>query len=73
MYPDKFINIINLRRWLLSCNGDLARQITKVLGSEEYLTRLDMLSQLKLFADDEQFQAGRSIFIVADLSRMDGY
>ena len=60
LFPEKFLNITNgvtPRRWLYSCNNDLAALISKRLGTEEWLTNLEMLLQVRDFADDTQFQA----------------
>lgn len=58
--PEKFINITNgvtPRRWLYVCNRPLCNLITKKLGSEDFLTNLDLLSNLRQYANDPQFQA----------------
>ncbi|KAG1159677.1 hypothetical protein G6F37_004671 [Rhizopus arrhizus] len=58
--PEKFINITNgitPRRWLYQANPGLRDLITKTLGgSEEWVTRLDLLTGLKKWADNSEFR-----------------
>ncbi|KAG1472471.1 hypothetical protein G6F56_001517 [Rhizopus delemar] len=57
--PDKFINITNgitPRRWLYQANPLLRHLITQTLGSEDWVTRLDLLASLKKKADEQDFQ-----------------
>ena len=56
LYPDKFLNETNgitQRRWLALCNRELSALITELLGSDKWVTDLDMLKQLAKYADDE--------------------
>ena len=56
LYPEKFQNKTNgitQRRWLLLCNRELSALITELLGSDEWVTDLDKLKELKKHADDE--------------------
>lgn len=57
IYPEKFNNKTNgitFRRWLLSCNRELAALITKTIG-EGYQVNADELEKLLDFADDGEF------------------
>ncbi|MGN1147082.1 MAG: glycogen/starch/alpha-glucan phosphorylase [Lachnospiraceae bacterium] len=57
LYPEKFNNKTNgitFRRWLLSCNHELAGLITDTIG-DGYKKNADELEKLLAFADDEVF------------------
>ena len=57
IYPEKFNNKTNgitFRRWLLSCNRDLAALISEAIG-DGYKTDADQLEKLLEFSDDEEF------------------
>ncbi|HEX2835224.1 MAG TPA: glycogen/starch/alpha-glucan phosphorylase [Thermoanaerobaculia bacterium] len=54
LYPERFNNKTNgvtPRRWLLHANRPLAALINKTIG-DEWVTQLDRLRELELFADD---------------------
>lgn len=56
IYPDKFNNKTNgitFRRWLLSCNKELAALLTETIG-EGYKKNADELEKLLKKADDEK-------------------
>ena len=56
-YPERFQNKTNgitQRRWLALCNSELSALITELLGSDEWITDLDKLAELKKYADDEK-------------------
>lgn len=58
LWPHKFNNKTNgvtPRRWLASCNTELAALITETIG-DGWLTNLSSLKKLELFADDKEFQ-----------------
>ena len=58
LWPKKFNNKTNgvtPRRWLASCNPELAELITKTIG-DGWLTDLSLLQNLKPFADDKKFR-----------------
>ena len=58
LWPEKFNNKTNgvtQRRWLAGCNHGLSQLITETIG-ERWLTHLDDLEQLRVFADDAAFQ-----------------
>ncbi len=58
MYPDRFINITNgvtPRRWLLHCNPDLAKFITKRIG-DDWVTDFTQIQKLIDYAYDASSQ-----------------
>lgn len=57
-YPDRFVNVTNgvtPRRWLLHCNPDLARFITKRVG-DGWITDFSLVKDLAKFASDPTSQ-----------------
>lgn len=57
-YPDRFVNVTNgvtQRRWLLHCNPDLARFITKRIG-DKWITDFTHIEGLAKFANDPTSQ-----------------
>lgn len=57
LYPERFNNKTNgitQRRWLVEANPLLADFITELLGSEAWITNLDLLKELKKFASDDE-------------------
>lgn len=55
LYPNRIRNVTNgitQRRWLALCNPELSALITRLTGSEAWITDLDQLEKLKPFADD---------------------
>ncbi len=57
LYPEKFQNKTNgitQRRWLALCNRELSSLITELLGSDEWVTNLDLLKNLEKYADDDE-------------------
>mmetsp|Transcript_15868 Transcript_15868/g.40295 ORF Transcript_15868/g.40295 Transcript_15868/m.40295 type:complete len:1250 (-) Transcript_15868:119-3868(-) len=60
MYPKKFQNKTNgvtPRRWLAFCNPPLRNLINETLGTDAWISRLDLLEGLKSHADDGEFQS----------------
>lgn len=58
LYPDRFINITNgvtQRRWLLHCNPELAKFITKRIG-DGWITDFPQMNKLAEFAGDPSTQ-----------------
>jgi starch phosphorylase len=58
LWPRKFNNKTNgvtPRRWLASCNPELAALITETIG-DAWITRLDELKKLEPFAEDADFR-----------------
>lgn len=56
LYPDKIINITNgitPRRWIGLCNPQLSAMVTRLLGSDSWLTDLAQLKQLEPYAWDD--------------------
>merc|ERR1712072_14128 len=43
-------------RWLAQCNPPLNKLITDTLGTEAWITHLDLLQGLREHAEDEEFQ-----------------
>lgn len=59
MYPDKFVNITNgvtPRRWLIECNPELAKFITKRIG-DGWICNFTEIKKIADFAADPQTQA----------------
>ncbi|MBA3236828.1 MAG: glycogen/starch/alpha-glucan phosphorylase [Parachlamydiaceae bacterium] len=59
IYPDKFINITNgvtQRRWLLLCNPDLAKFITRHIG-DGWICDFPQIANLQKFASNPEAQA----------------
>ena len=62
LYPEKFNNKTNgitFRRWLLSCNRELAALLTETIG-DGYKKNADELEKLLAKKDDEKVQIGRA-------------
>lgn len=58
LFPDRFINITNgvtQRRWLLHCNPELAKFITKRIG-DGWITDFQQIKKLADFATDSESQ-----------------
>ena len=56
LYPEKFQNKTNgitPRRWLKLCNPKLSEFITELIKSEDWAYNLDMLKELRKYADDQ--------------------
>ncbi|MGM9934298.1 glycogen/starch/alpha-glucan family phosphorylase [uncultured Clostridium sp.] len=57
LYPNKFQNKTNgitPRRWLRLCNTELSQFITELLGTEEWVKKLDLLKGLEKYMDDDK-------------------
>ena len=57
LWPERFSNKTNgvtPRRWLRTCNPELASLLTELLGSEEWVQNLDLLKKLESYRDDEK-------------------
>jgi glycogen phosphorylase len=60
LWPEKFNNKTNgvtPRRWLASCNPELAQVITQTLGGDAWVTDLQLLSRLVPAAEDAEFRS----------------
>lgn len=58
LYPERFVNITNgvtQRRWLLHCNPELAKFITKRIG-DGWVTDFSQIKKLEAFASDQGSQ-----------------
>ena len=58
LYPEKFTNVTNgvtQRRWLLDCNPELSKFITKRIG-DGWITDFSQISKLADFAAEESSQ-----------------
>ncbi len=56
IYPDMFQNKTNgitQRRWLALCNPELSSLITRLLGSEDWITNLSLLKGLEAFQNSD--------------------
>ncbi len=56
-YPERFSNKTNgitQRRWLALCNRELSALLTELLGSEDWVTNLDLLKELDKYAEDAE-------------------
>lgn len=56
VYPERFQNKTNgvtQRRWLALCNPELAALLTRLLGSDRWLTDLSALTELTRYENDE--------------------
>lgn len=56
LYPERFQNKTNgitQRRWLALCNRELSSLITELLGSDDWIVKLDKLKKLEKYADDK--------------------
>ena len=57
IYPEKFSNKTNgvtPRRWLRSCDPELAALITELLGNDKWVTDLDRLKKIEKYKDDDE-------------------
>lgn len=57
IWPERFNNKTNgvtPRRWLNQCNPRLSALLTRLSGSDAWVTDLDKLAELESFADDEK-------------------
>ena len=57
LYPNKFQNKTNgitPRRWLRLCNAELSQFITELLGTDEWVKKLDLLKGLEKYMDDDK-------------------
>ena len=64
IYPERFQNKTNgitQRRWLGLCNPELSKFITERLGTENWITHLDLLQGLKAFTSDADLDAFAAI------------
>ncbi|XP_074295037.1 alpha-glucan phosphorylase 2, cytosolic [Silene latifolia] len=76
IWPTKFQNKTNgitPRRWLKFCSPELSDIITKWLKTDEWITNLDLLVNLRKFADDEDLQAEWSSAKMANKQRLAQY
>jgi starch phosphorylase len=59
LWPDRFTSVTNgitQRRWMLKANPEMSGLITEALGSERWVTELELLRGLEPFADDASFR-----------------
>jgi starch phosphorylase len=57
IWPEKFSNKTNgvtPRRWLRTCNPELAALLTELAGDESWITQLDRLKDLEKYAADDK-------------------
>ena len=56
LYPQKFNNKTNgvtPRRWLRMCNPRLSELLDRLVGSDEWVTNMDKLKELRHYAEDD--------------------
>lgn len=76
IWPTKFQNKTNgitPRRWLRFCSPELSNIITHWLKTDEWVTNLDLLVNLRKFADDEGLQAEWASAKMANKQRLAQY
>lgn len=76
LWPTKFQNKTNgitPRRWLRFCSPELSSIITKWLKTEEWITKLDLLTGLRQFADNVDLQAEWASAKMANKQRLAEY
>lgn len=59
MFPDRFVNITNgvtQRRWLLECNPELSRYVTKLIG-DKWVEDFTVIKEVARFADDPESES----------------
>ncbi len=57
LFPDRFQNKTNgitQRRWLALCNPELSALLTRLAGSDDWVTDLDALKPLATYAEDDE-------------------
>uniref|UniRef100_A0A7C8YWC3 Alpha-1,4 glucan phosphorylase n=2 Tax=Opuntia streptacantha TaxID=393608 RepID=A0A7C8YWC3_OPUST len=76
IWPTRFQNKTNgitPRRWLCFCSPELSNIITKWLKTDEWVTNLDLLANLRKFADNEDLQAEWASAKMANKERLAQY
>ncbi|RVW65792.1 Alpha-glucan phosphorylase, H isozyme [Vitis vinifera] len=76
IWPTKFQNKTNgitPRRWLRFCSPELSNIISKWLKTDEWVTNLDKLANLRKFSDNEEFQAEWASAKMANKQRLAQY
>ncbi|KAL3649155.1 hypothetical protein CASFOL_005558 [Castilleja foliolosa] len=76
IWPTKFQNKTNgitPRRWLRFCNPELSHIITKWLKTDQWVTNLDLLVNLRQFADDSELQGEWELAKLASKKRLANY
>ncbi|KAL7082030.1 hypothetical protein ACP275_14G075300 [Erythranthe tilingii] len=76
IWPTKFQNKTNgitPRRWLKFCNPELSQIITKWLKTDKWVTNLDLLTNLRQFADNSELQSEWESAKLASKKRLANY
>ncbi|KAL8516329.1 hypothetical protein ACS0TY_014841 [Phlomoides rotata] len=76
IWPAKFQNKTNgitPRRWLSFCNPELSRIITKWLKTDQWVANLDLLTNLREFADNSELQGEWESAKLASKKRLANY
>ncbi|KAK9158986.1 hypothetical protein Scep_005560 [Stephania cephalantha] len=76
IWPTKFQNKTNgitPRRWLRFCSPELSNIITKWLKTDDWVTNLDLLSELRQLADNEDLQVEWASAKMANKQRLAQY
>ena len=75
LWPEKFHNVTNgitPRRWLLKANPMLSQLISESIG-ESWITRLDRLSELQKFSDNDDFLSALEKIKVSNKNQLAAY
>ncbi|KAH6836632.1 alpha-glucan phosphorylase 2 [Perilla frutescens var. hirtella] len=76
VWPTKFQNKTNgitPRRWLRFCNPELSHIITKWLKTDQWVNNLDLLANLRQFADNSELQGEWESAKLASKQRLANY
>lgn len=76
IWPNKFQNKTNgitPRRWLRFCSPELSNIITKWLKTDKWVTNLDLLTQLRQYADNEELHAEWELAKMTNKKRLAQY
>ncbi|QGU04947.1 glycogen/starch/alpha-glucan phosphorylase [Corynebacterium comes] len=72
VWPEKFNNKTNgvtPRRWLKMCNPRLSDMLTRLVGSDAWVTDMDLLKELGHYADDQAVM--KELLAIKDANKVD--